>query len=220
MEVALDGLGESYVVRVAVYHTLEEKRRVELRKNCDICTVSEACSAVAGAVAQALERLGGRASKPTPRAPANAEGAGERRHSRKAAPRVTLTQRQQAHRPSPPDERRKGKVLRGVAWVAGGAALLGLIPGAVLLSLDGRGTCSGGGECPKVYDTKTGGIVALSLGGACLATAATLYVLGVLSDRAAGREEAKARSRREGRFWGVTVVPSARGVTAGVVGEF
>jgi hypothetical protein len=98
---------------------------------------------------------------------------------------------------------RRAKTLRSAGWILAGASLLGWVPGAVLLGIDGKGTCAKKGECPRLYDTRTGGIVALSLGGACLAAAVTLYVWGAL--------EAGRGSEKGGAGGGATAGFTAQG---------
>ena len=79
-----------------------------------------------------------------------------------------------------------GGALRPLKWVTlvGGALALGA--GAALFAVDGHGTCTratGQRQCPDVYDTRTGGIVALAAGGALVATSIVLFVV----DRPRGR---------------------------------
>lgn len=80
--------------------------------------------------------------------------------------------------PAPPPPR--AHPLRPVKWVAlvGGALALGV--GAGLVAVDGRGTCSpapGQRQCADLYDTRTGGVIALAAGGALLVTSVVLFVL-------------------------------------------
>jgi len=81
--------------------------------------------------------------------------------------------------PPPPPSR-----LRTWGWAALGAGAAALLPGVILLALDGKETCSSPEpvRCPEVYDTRTGGIVFSTLGSALLAGGLVLHLL-------AGREE-------------------------------
>lgn len=70
--------------------------------------------------------------------------------------------------------------LRPLKWVTlvGGALAIGA--GAALFAVDGRGTCTrapGQLQCPDVYDTRTGGIVALAAGGALVVTSVVLFIV-------------------------------------------
>jgi hypothetical protein len=217
VEIYLEVVGESYGAKVVIYHSLAADRQVEVKKVCDICTIAEASrmveQACADAVARAQAIRGSSGDEPAESSSdANKDDraqAGSRPTEGGGEPTDVELHRKRG---------RRAAVLRGVGWVAGGAALLGIVPGAVLLSLHGKGTCSGGGECPRVYDTRIGGIAALAAGGACLATAVTLYLMGVFSDRPAPERGQKAAPRKAAS-WTVTVVPSATGVSFGVAGE-
>jgi hypothetical protein len=62
--------------------------------------------------------------------------------------------------------------------LVGGVLAVGA--GAALVAVDGRGTCArtaGQLECPDVYDTRTGGIVALAAGGALVVTSVIMFVI-------------------------------------------
>jgi hypothetical protein len=80
--------------------------------------------------------------------------------------------------PVPSGER--SSVLKPLKWAALSTGVVALGVGIGLVVLDGRGTCStmtGQRQCPEVYDTRTGGIVALAAGGALVATGIVLFVL-------------------------------------------
>jgi hypothetical protein len=75
---------------------------------------------------------------------------------------------------------RHGDALRPLKWVTlvGGALAVGA--GAALFAIDGRGTCTpatGQRQCADVYDTRTGGIVALAGGAALVATSIVLFIV-------------------------------------------
>jgi hypothetical protein len=81
---------------------------------------------------------------------------------------------------APPAPPRRSHALRPLKWLtlAGGAIAIGA--GAALLAVDGRGTCSlhnGQRQCAELYDTRTGGIVALAAGGALVVTSVILLVI-------------------------------------------
>jgi hypothetical protein len=76
--------------------------------------------------------------------------------------------------------RRHGGAIRALKWVTLAGGVLAVGAGAALWAVDGRGTCTratGQLQCPEVYDTRTGGIVALAGGGALLLTGVVLFVL-------------------------------------------
>ncbi|HUS68860.1 MAG TPA: hypothetical protein VMZ28_30195, partial [Kofleriaceae bacterium] len=59
----------------------------------------------------------------------------------------------------------ESRPFRTWKWVAAGGAAAAVLTGVALLLADGSGTCEGdGAECPEVYDTRTAGIVGVSLG--------------------------------------------------------
>jgi hypothetical protein len=74
----------------------------------------------------------------------------------------------------------RSPVLGPLKWTALATGAVALGVGIGLVVIDGRGTCStmaGQRQCPEVYDTRTGGIVAVAGGGALVATAIVLFVL-------------------------------------------
>ncbi len=74
----------------------------------------------------------------------------------------------------------RSRALRPLKWVTLVGGVLAVGAGAALLALDGHGTCSlpsGQRQCADVYDTRTGGIVALAGGGALVATSVILFVV-------------------------------------------
>jgi len=75
---------------------------------------------------------------------------------------------------------RHADALKPLKWVSLVGGVLAAGAGAALLAVDGRGTCTraaGQRQCPDVYDTKTGGIVALAAGGALVVTSVILFVI-------------------------------------------
>jgi hypothetical protein len=80
--------------------------------------------------------------------------------------------------PTPSGER--SPVLTPLKWAALSVGAVALGVGIGLVVIDGHGTCStmaGQRQCPEVYDTQTGGIVAVAGGGALIATSIVLFVL-------------------------------------------
>jgi hypothetical protein len=74
----------------------------------------------------------------------------------------------------------RSRALRPLKWVTLVGGVLAVGAGAALLAVDGRGTCSlpgGQRQCADVYDTRTGGIVALAGGGALVVTSVILFVI-------------------------------------------
>jgi PEGA domain len=81
--------------------------------------------------------------------------------------------------PAAPAPSRRHAILNPLKWatLAGGVVAVGV--GAGLVAIDGQGSCSlaaGQRQCAEVYDTGTGGIVALAGGGALLVTSVILFV--------------------------------------------
>jgi hypothetical protein len=83
---------------------------------------------------------------------------------------------------APPSADRRRRALPRwleIGALVAGAAGVGV--GAALLAIDGR--CPGGGDvedpdaCPDLYDTKTGGIVAISVGGAVMSAGGVMLVV-------------------------------------------
>ncbi|MGZ3427085.1 MAG: PEGA domain-containing protein, partial [Polyangia bacterium] len=74
----------------------------------------------------------------------------------------------------------RSPALRPLKWVTLVGGVLAVGAGAALFALDGRGTCALGNgqrQCADVYDTRTGGIVALAGGGALVVTSVILFVV-------------------------------------------
>jgi PEGA domain-containing protein len=70
--------------------------------------------------------------------------------------------------------------LKPMKWVTLVGGVLAVGAGAALVALDGRGTCtlpSGQRQCAEVYDTRTGGLIALVGGGALVVTSVILFVV-------------------------------------------
>jgi hypothetical protein len=75
---------------------------------------------------------------------------------------------------------RRGHALRPLKWISLGGGVLAVGAGAALVAVDGHGTCAltnGQRQCADVYDTRTGGIVALAAGGALVVTSVILFVI-------------------------------------------
>lgn len=79
-----------------------------------------------------------------------------------------------------PSSARHSDAVKPLKWVTLAAGLAAVGAGAALVALDGHGTCTpltGQKQCPDVYDTRTGGIVALAGGGALVVTSVILFVV-------------------------------------------
>lgn len=100
--------------------------------------------------------------------------------------------------PGPSGRKRWGRLT----WAAAGAGGAFLLGGAVLLALDGDGTCDADGLCARRYETTAGGVLAVSAGLALFGGAGWMY----WQDR--GRERS------------LTVAPTAGGVAASYSGTF
>ncbi|HEU5057869.1 MAG TPA: PEGA domain-containing protein [Kofleriaceae bacterium] len=71
------------------------------------------------------------------------------------------------------DDRRPYRTLK---WVTAGSAAAALVAGAVLLVVDGNGTCGGGDEqCPMEYDTRAAGLLGLAVGVAAGGASAWMF---------------------------------------------
>ena len=74
----------------------------------------------------------------------------------------------------------RGGALKPLKWISLVGGVLAAGAGAALFAIDGKGTCTraaGQTQCPDVYDTRTGGIVALAAGGALVVTGVILFVI-------------------------------------------
>ena len=70
----------------------------------------------------------------------------------------------------------QGRPYRTLKWVTAGSAAAALVAGAVLLVVDGNGTCGGGGEeCPMEYDTRAAGLLGLAVGVAAGGASAWMF---------------------------------------------
>lgn len=69
-----------------------------------------------------------------------------------------------------------GRPYRTLKWITAGSAAAALVAGAVLLVVDGNGTCGGGSEeCPMEYDTRAAGLVGLAVGVAAGGASAWMF---------------------------------------------
>lgn len=237
LTVEVEALGETYITKVTVSAVGKGGLEWVKKNTCEICTLKEACAGlekVLGKLFAKARLLKGKAVTtrkvhPSPTARPDARG-GEKSTGGRAGAGARGGKggtglkgegdgafRGRGKGAGSKGEVRGGKLLKGVGWILGGASLLGFVPGAVLLAIHGRGTCSGGGECPDVYDTQTGGIVALAAGGACLAAAVTVYVIGVMRDK---KKEERPMAHHRSPSWFVTVSPLKGGTALGVSGRF
>ena len=198
---------------VRVLAAARPHRVVKAAGKCEVCTVAEAVDRLAGLLKKALLEALSPAKRPRPVLP------------HPTPPRITRVV-------VPPDrtgpsarkgplfvrKRRRanpGPALKLSGWIVGSAGLASVIAGSVLVGLHGRGSCAGGSECEDVYETRTPGIVALAVGGAALAAAVTLYVVGIKKERRAGRGDPDSAGQSEKPGLGLTVgvIPGAAVVT-------
>lgn len=219
LDIEMEVIGDTYMAEFMVFcPSIKVKRK--RKSNCEICTFNEARAwfekelKVLFSQAVKLEKEG--AEAPDEKIVDFQEGREieEATTSKDSFESSTGTDVRIRKR----DDRRK-TFLKGMGWIFGGVSLLGFIPGAVLVAIDGRGTCSSPGECPEVYDTMTGGIVSLAVGGACLATAVTLYVFGVLKSRKV-KDEEQAAAGSKSMFLFPVFSPEKGGTSFGVRGRF
>jgi hypothetical protein len=108
------------------------------------------------------------------------------------------------------------------AWASLGVGLAAVVPGAVLLGLDGRESCNApaGVRCPEVYDTRVPGAVLTGLGGALLVAA---LVLSLVEDPGPGQAPDGDGAAGEGgnrTGGGLGLVPWRDGVWFGGVFAF
>ena len=65
---------------------------------------------------------------------------------------------------------------RTLKWITAGSAAAALVTGALLLVVDGNGTCGGGADqCPMEYDTRTAGLFGLAVGVAAGGASAWMF---------------------------------------------
>ena len=81
--------------------------------------------------------------------------------------------------PSPTVVETSGRDLSLYSWVSLGAGLAALVPGLVLVGLDGQETCEAPApiRCPEVYDTAFTGWILAGAGTALLTTSLVLTLL-------------------------------------------
>ncbi len=237
----IEALGNTYLFRIQV-HCLTGKgssTKTETKGACEVCSAAEAGRSLGRSMVQSIDKaLDTTCRQPEPRRPtatgprqartAPTPGQGPGGPTRVDTRPVVASQNQTA-RPSPslvPAKARsndsKKKRLAGTlklsGWILGGVSLGSLVAGGVLLALDGKGTCSGPGECPRVYDTKAGGLATVIIGGVGLAAAATLVGLGYAWDKPAAKERISSPQTR--RSWILTAAPTVGGLWVGAAGRF
>jgi hypothetical protein len=114
-----------------------------LQRSCGVCTVGELIDLLAGASADL----------------ATGAGAADRALAGPTAPDNQLVLA-----PSPVDSG-ETRPFRTWKWVAAGGAVAVVLTGVALLLADGSGSCDRqDAECPEVYDTRTAGIIGVTLG--------------------------------------------------------
>lgn len=233
LEMELELIGETYIAEI-VLSSPSKGLIWNTKTNCEICTIEEARKWLAKSVGGLFQKTVKGLKKPSLGKEESSQKGGSEGGKKeedigggktKQTSEVDLHHKTTVEKSTPKKKDRKKVVLKGMGWILGGASLLGFVPGAVLLAIDGKGTCSKSeGECPNVYDTKLGGIVSLAIGGACLVTAVTLYVLGAL------RKDQEVEGAnlldegygiRTGRVsWVPAISPVSGGTTVSVSGRF
>ncbi|MCD6499159.1 MAG: hypothetical protein J7M25_12785 [Deltaproteobacteria bacterium] len=231
--VTVEAIGNTYV-----FHLSNGRpHNAKLRRTCEVCTLKEASHRLA----KALVNLAHPATKqvqptgktgPTahhtaavgPAAPTNRTGTAIADHHPTALPTEKGTAARPADRGNTPitnrssrrAQRNKARWFKISGFIAGGLSLALIATGAALVAIDGKGTCSGSKECPNVYNTKTGGIVALAVGGGLLASAVTLYIIGALRTRHINRKATLTRRPS----WMLAVSPLPGGGNIALTGSF
>jgi hypothetical protein len=202
LDISVEGLGGTFLMTVRVLATARPHRAVKAAGKCEVCSVAEAVKKLGGILRKALLDASGPAKLPRPPLP------------RPVVPRIARVAR--PARTGPPNrggdvsvrKRRRanpGPALKLSGWIVGSVGLAAVIAGSVLVGLHGRGSCASGSECENVYKTRTPGIVTLAVGGAALAAAVTLYVVGVKKERKAGPGEPAGSGRPEQPRFGLTL---------------
>lgn len=215
LDISVEGLGGTFLMAVRVLATARSSRVVKAAGKCEVCTVTEAVGRFSGLLRKALQYASSPAKPSRPATPRTARP--RPTPSRPAPPRTTGKPGSPRRDRTSPTNRGGGVTLRkrrrptsGPAlklsgWIVGSTGLAAVIAGSVLVGLHGRGNCASGSECEDVYKTRTPGIVALAVGGAALAAAVTLYVVGVKKERKAGPKDAASYRQPEEPRFGVTV---------------
>lgn len=140
--------GDSYEIDLELLSpTADGGLAGRLQRSCAVCTVGELAELLSGAADALASGAGAQdraADLRVAERPATAEGG------------LDLSASADAGGPRP---------FRTWKWVAAGGAAAALLTGVALLLADGSGTCEGdGSQCPEVYDTRTAGLVGVSLG--------------------------------------------------------
>jgi len=232
LEMELELIGETYIAEIVL--SSPSKGLIWNKKtNCEICTIEEARKWLGKTVGVLFQKTVEGVKKPSltreGTSQKDEEGGGKEKvmvgEENEQKAEADLHYKATVKTSTRKKKDRKKVVLKGMGWILGGASLLGFVPGAVLLAIDGKGTCSKSeGECPNVYDTKLGGIASLAIGGACLVTAVTLYVLGALrkdQEVEGANLLGEGYGIRTGKIsWVPAIAPANGGTTVSVSGRF
>lgn len=165
----------TFRVEVVLTAVVTGKQAARVERRCELCTLKEAREALSQAAADAAKKAAGIPGLVPPRRKVRRPPPDRRRV---VAQRVVPT-------PVPPRFRivDRGKALRRWGLVGAGVGVAALIPGIVLLVLDGNvkpSDCDGR-RC--VYDTKAGGAILTVVGAAAVAAGTGLFIYGLIKKR-------------------------------------
>ncbi len=160
----------TFRIEVVLTASMTGKQIVRLEKRCELCTLKEAREALSQAAADAAKKASAVPGLEAPR-----------------KVRQRPVERRRVVKPPPKKPRFRmvdmGRGYRRWGLVTAGAGLAALIPGIVLLAMDGnvKGSDCDGRRC--VWDTKAGGATLLAIGAAAVAAGAGLFIYGLLKKR-------------------------------------
>jgi len=162
----------TFRVEVVLTAVVTGKQAARVERRCELCTLKEAREALSQAAADAAKKAAGMPGLTPPR-----------RKVRRALPdRRRVVTRRVVTTPVKPRFRvvDKGKALRRWGLVGIGAGVAALIPGIVLLVLDGNVKPSGCNGRRCLYDTNTGGAILTAVGAAAVAAGTGLFIYGLI----------------------------------------
>jgi len=217
-------VGKNYQIEVRLYRGTKMLGKAGGR--CDICTLAEALKATGSAATD----IGSKAEEPPTTAVASSTATAKTAGPAAVKPETTsatsatsgsveqpaMTETTQPPSATPATSERAWPLWP--ALVAAGVGVVGLSAGVPLLALDGDYTnCQGppradGRNCADLYATAAPGWVLTGMGIAGLAASGVLFYLH-FSSKGTSQEQAAGLSH-------ISLMPSARGMMAGVGGRF